>query len=131
MKYAEPTAEQIAGYQSWLALLPPRVRAVARRFNPWTVYRLKTTGHRVLIYSFSSHDEDPVTLTVGVSALFNLVVFERAVFGIKPEDLEECELPAPDEPVGMTFDYAKASPKEREEFVNKMRRAMQDRTKEN
>ena len=55
--------------------------------------------------------EGEPTLTVIVSGRFNYVAFERRVFGIKPEDLEECDLPRADEPLGsanMTIEEARA-----------------------
>jgi hypothetical protein len=101
MNYGEPTAEQEAGWAAWVASRPPVVRAVAERFFPWKLYRLKSSGHRVTIHSFDEPEgETPVTLKVIVSGEFNLVAFERTVFGIAPDDLEECDLPDPDEPVG-------------------------------
>lgn len=100
-RHIEPTPEQEAGYRAWVAERPPLVRAVAERFDPWTLYRLTTTGHRVFMVGFSEPDDDgPVTMVVAVSGLFNAVVMERTVYGIRPEDLVECDLPGPEEPVG-------------------------------
>lgn len=94
----EPSAEHEAEWKSWVADRPSAVRAVAERFDPWSLYRMKGTDQRVTVYSFS---EGPtVTLTVNVLADFNLLVFERQVFGIDPDDLEPCEIPAQNEPVG-------------------------------
>jgi hypothetical protein len=72
------------------------VRAVAERFDIWTLYRLKSSGDRVMLQSFDGDG----TLTVAVSGKFNLVIAERQVFGVPPDDLEECDLPAPDEKLG-------------------------------
>lgn len=83
-------------FEEWLATRPPIIQELARKIPPDKLYRLKTSGHRVFLYSYS---EDG-TCTVIVSGQFNLVTFERRVFGIKPEDLEECDPPGPDEPVG-------------------------------
>ena len=94
----EPTPEELAGYRAWVASRPPAVRAVAERFDPWSLYRLKSTGQRVVIRSFSELVD--VTLTVLVSGDFNAIAFERAVFGINPDNLEPCEFPDPAEPVG-------------------------------
>lgn len=96
----EPTAEQETGYREWVASRPPTVRAVAERFEPWSLYRLKSSNHRVTIASFGEGQDGAVTLTVTVSGEFNLVMFERQVFGIKPEDLEPCDLPTDDEITG-------------------------------
>ena len=35
-----------------------------------------------------------------VTGEFNIVAFERSVFGVDPKDLEECDLPGPDDHVG-------------------------------
>jgi hypothetical protein len=50
----------------------------------------------VTIYSY----EEDGTVTVNVSPQFNLCLFGRNVFGVPVADLEECNLPGPDEPVG-------------------------------
>jgi hypothetical protein len=99
-RFMEPTAEQLAGWHAWVAARPAHVRAVAQRFDPWSLYRLKTSGHRVVLASFGEQEDGGVSLTVSVTGRFNCVVFDRYVFGIDPEELEPCELPAPDEPVG-------------------------------
>ena len=96
----EPSEEQLAGYRAWVASRPLNVRAVAERFEPWSLYRIKPDGHRVTVLSFDEHEDGSVTLTVCVSAEFNVVMFERQVFGVKPDDLEPCDIPAPSEPTG-------------------------------
>lgn len=87
--------------------LPPAVRAIAQAWPPWKLYRLDG-GMRCAIYSYE--DTDPVTVTVHVTGQYNLVLFDRAVFGIDPTTLTECELPHDDEPVGtrMTPDQARS-----------------------
>ena len=40
-------------------------------------------------------------MTVNVTGQYNRVMVERRVFGIKPEQLSECDLPASDEPLGV------------------------------
>ena len=62
MRIEEPTEERLRLWSEWVESRPPVVRDIAKRFNPWTIYRLKSSGHRVYIYSFS---EDG-TLTVVV-----------------------------------------------------------------
>lgn len=129
MRHTQPTSAQVQGWKEWVAERPPAVRVVAERFDPWTLYRLKTTGQRVYILSFSdpslitcnwcggnggpvppggdpcnncggSGKIEKVTCRVGVSGEFNLITYERDVFGINPDDLEECDLPGPGEQVG-------------------------------
>lgn len=97
-RWTEPTPDQLEGYHAWIASRPPNVRAIAKNFEPWSLYLLKSTGQRVTVYSFSH--ADPVTLTVQVEGKFNLVTFDRQVFGISPSDLEPCDLPAASELLG-------------------------------
>jgi hypothetical protein len=96
----EPTVEQEAGYREWVASRPDAVRIVAERFDPWSLYRIKSSNHKVTIVSFGVKDDGEVSLTVNVGAQFNLVMFERNVFGIDPDDLEPCDVPSEDEPAG-------------------------------
>lgn len=84
------------GWAEWLAERPEGVRRLCERFQPDRLYLLKSSGHRVTIMSYSEDD----TMRVYVSGQFNFVTFEREVFGIKPEDLEECDLPPKGEPLG-------------------------------
>lgn len=96
MRYVNPTKAQLRAWEKWVSKLPEKVRAVAERFNPWTLYRLKTTGDRVTVHSF----RDDATMTVILSGRWNKVLFERQVFGIPADELEECDLPGPDEELG-------------------------------
>jgi hypothetical protein len=100
-RYKEPTDENLQAWREWTASRPEAVRTIAERYDPWTLYRLKTTNQRVFLQSFFDPDPDgKVTCRVAVSGEFNLVTHERSVFGIDPNDLEECDLPSADEPVG-------------------------------
>src|SRR5579872_7076548 len=99
----EPSPEQACAYRDWVRSRPEHVRVVAERFDPWSLYRLKETGHRVTIYSFSEGKDGRVTLTVNITGQFNAIDFDRRVFGINPDDLEPCELPAEGELVGTMF----------------------------
>lgn len=90
-RWTEPNAEQLRMWKDWTAGRPDAVRVVAEQFEPWSLYRMKSTGHRVTVQSFN--EGPPVTLTVNVEGAYNLVVFDRSVFGIDPGDLEPCELP--------------------------------------
>ena len=99
-KFFEPTQEQIDEIDEWIATRPPEVQEVARRFKPWNLYRLKDTNDRVMVLSFDIEEDGAVSMTVMVSTGYNFVVFPRKVFGIRPDDLEECDLPEDDELVG-------------------------------
>ncbi len=94
-RFCEPTKKQLKGWKKWASKRPPVIQALAERFDPWTLYRLDN-GDRVQVVSFC---EDG-TVTVAVTRHFNLILFERQVFGINPDLLTECDLPGPDELVG-------------------------------
>jgi hypothetical protein len=104
-RWTNPTDEQVQSYADWADGRPEPVKSLAMRFDPWTLYRLTNPdnpddpGHRVTIHGYS---EDG-TLIVNVTGRFNLIGFGRRVFGILPDDLVECDLPAADEPVGTTM----------------------------
>ena len=49
---------------------------------------------------FTSDIDGSVTLTVNITGEFNLISFDQQVFGIDPDDLEECDLPVEGEPLG-------------------------------
>ena len=102
MNIYEPSKENRAAWDDWVETRPACVREVIEKFGfePWKLYRLKSNGHRVTIRSIDEPENGPPTLQVYVSGDFNFVAFERTVFGVKPEDLEECDLPAPSEVLG-------------------------------
>lgn len=112
MKWMEPTQEQRDAWRDWVNSRPPSVRSALAGKDPWTLYHMKSTGHRVALYSAS---EDG-TLTVTVSGKYNAVLMERNVFGISPDDLTECDAPGADEPVGVML-----SPDQRTELINAKR----------
>ncbi len=93
----DPTPDELAEWEAWVSTRPADIRAVAERWNPWTLYRLKSTGQFVTILSYQegNHGEgDPmfhdVTLNINVDARWNWAAFPgRNVFGVKPDDLEE------------------------------------------
>lgn len=93
-----PTQEE--GMTQWLAARPKVIQDMVAKYNLRidTLYRLKTTGQRVVL--FSLHEN--YTLTVQIFSAFNMdnamaralgSAWDRRVFGIDPEDLEECDLP--------------------------------------
>lgn len=95
MAIVQPIVDQ-AGWEQWLSTRPDVIKQLVARLPPDRLYLLKTSNHRVTIYSYN---EDG-TVSVVVSGKYNRVLFERNVFGIKPEDLEECDLPPADEETG-------------------------------
>lgn len=86
-----PTQEEM--WKQWVSDRPPVIQEVIERYQLRfdRLYRLKTTGQRVVLHSLS---EDG-TITVHVLYKFNvgrmLSFMERSVFGINPADLQECD----------------------------------------
>lgn len=90
--------------KEWLKTRPLEIQeAYKKRPGGGRLYRLTTTGHIVVIYSYAesgapfkceycpeTHITDEVTVTVLVLEKYNPgLVFERRVFGIKLDELEE------------------------------------------
>jgi hypothetical protein len=110
--YTEPKQEK---WDEWLATRPKAVQEVGRRLVPWKLYRDKETGLRCTIAGFSERLEG-VMLIVDFTGQFNLITFGRRVHDIDPDQLEECDLPAPGEPLGYTMNA-----EERLDYINKAR----------
>lgn len=85
-------------WQDWLESRPPEIRAVAEKYPPYLLFKLKSTGRRVTVESYGEKEGGGVSLTVLVTGEFNQVIIDTSVFGIDPDDLEECDLP--EGPVG-------------------------------
>lgn len=99
-RFTEPAPEQEAAWSEWLSERPRDVQAVAARFEPWSLYKMLSTGHRVTLVSVNEAHGEPVTLTVAITGQFNALLHDRAVFGIDPDDLVPCDLPDPSEKLG-------------------------------
>ncbi len=98
-RFTEPTREQEIGWREWVESRPLGVRDVAKCFEPWSLYRMKSTGQRVVLTGFDE-GKHAVAVRVAVTGEFNFTVFEREVFGVDPGDLEPCDLPTPEETLG-------------------------------
>ena len=95
-KVIEWSKDQKKAWEEWVSARPQIIKDLCNRFPPYNLYRLKGSGHRVTLFSYSEEG----TMTVNVSGEYNAVIFDRQVFGIKPNDLQECDLPEPDEVIG-------------------------------
>lgn len=93
MKPDKPTSEEVKEWLDWVQARPASVREVAEKVFPWKLYRLKPSGHIVTLYSIDEPlDGSTPTLKVQVLNQFNPnLAFERTVFGIRLEDLEEIQ----------------------------------------
>jgi hypothetical protein len=86
----EWTDDQWREWAEWVAECPEVIQEMCRRLPPNRLYRLGHDGHWCTVISYC---EDG-TVSVGVELCYNEAVFlDREVFGIDPEELEECELP--------------------------------------
>lgn len=88
----EPSELERATWDAWLSTVPERVRNVAEKLKPWRLYRMKSTGALVVIHCVDEPEDEslPVTLKVDVTrALNENVLFDRRVFRVPPEELEE------------------------------------------
>ncbi len=83
-------------FQDWKATRPQVIQEMLDHWPPDRLYRMTSTSQRCTIYSYC---EDG-TVTVSVTGEYNLVTFARNVFGIDPQNLTECDLPAPEEVTG-------------------------------
>jgi hypothetical protein len=95
-RVTEPSDEDIREWLKWVEERPEPVKSIAKRFDPWSLYRFRDGGQRATLVSISENG----TVTVRVTGEFNIVMFDRDVFGVNPDDLEPCDLPGPDEVLG-------------------------------
>lgn len=84
-----PTKSVRREWEKWVRTRPEHVRKVAKRFNSWSLYRLKTTGQIVYLLQFDEMVDGSITIKVRVDEDLNPGQFARDVFGIDPNDLEE------------------------------------------
>ena len=84
-------------WDEWISTKPPVIQEMCALLPPDRLYLLKTSGRRVTLTSYAENR----TVTVAVTGEYNALMFEREVFGIKPENLEECDLPADGELLGV------------------------------
>lgn len=83
-------------FDQWVNERPECIQALVKKLPPDRLYLLKETNRRCFITAY--HEDD--TLTVSITGQYNWLMFERQVFGVKPEYLEECDLPEEGEKLG-------------------------------
>lgn len=101
------------GWDKWVATCPPIVQELCRKYPPDRLYRMKSTGQRVTLLAYS---EDG-TVRVDIRGDFNALAFDRSVFGVSANDLEECDLPGVDEVTGTML----TDPKHVDTFIEMLR----------
>ena len=90
-RFIEPDDNNVRDWNEWVESRPATVKAIAKRFDPWSLYWMRSTGQRVTLYSINENG----TVSVNVLRMWNFVVQERRVFGVDPDDLEACDNTAP------------------------------------
>ena len=86
----DPNKEQLTEWAKWLSSRPQSVRRVAEMLPPWKLYLLRSSRHKVSVLSYEETEDGGVTCRVHVGMKYNpCIFFEREVFGICPDDLEE------------------------------------------
>lgn len=111
-RFTDPTPEQVTGWNEWISTRPNQIQEIAKRFDPWSLYRMKSTGQRVTIASFFENG----TISVNITGDFNATLFDSNVFGIDPDDLEPCDFPEEGEVLGTMM-----SPNEVDDNVDALR----------
>lgn len=51
-RWMQPTESMVVDWSAWMNTLPEKVRPIARKFEPWTLFKLKTSGKRVFVTAF-------------------------------------------------------------------------------
>jgi hypothetical protein len=83
-------------WEEWVKTRPPAVKELCRKLPPDRLYRLKNRDVLVTIVSYSEDN----TVTVSITGEYNVLAFDREVFGVNPKHLKECNLPKEGEIIG-------------------------------
>jgi len=83
----EPTAEIRKARDKWVEMLPPDIAAVARIFEPWKAYRIKSTGMPVHLVGINGNAT--LTLEEDKGITNNGMILTQ----VDPADVEEAEAP--------------------------------------
>ena len=78
------TKKELKEWNKWLATRPKIIQKLAKQLPPDKLYKLKSTGHIVTLYSYDENGTVKVNVTRDLNPR---VLFERQVFGLKPKDL--------------------------------------------
>ncbi len=89
----------MAAFREWLADRPTIIKELGLKCPPDRLYRFKHSGTRLTVRGY----QEDGTLIINVSGQYNRIMFERDVFGVPPEDIEECDFPPEDEEIGVVL----------------------------
>jgi mRNA-degrading endonuclease RelE of RelBE toxin-antitoxin system len=88
-RFMSPTRQDLAAVYQKFRDRPQHVRDLLNRLDLFELYKLRTTGYRVVICAI----EDDASVTVSVPRQYNETMYDGMLFGVDPDDLEPCELP--------------------------------------
>lgn len=88
-RIVEVTPEEEDAFRDWAEAAHPAVFALSKVVDPWSLYRMKATGQRVMVASFC---EDATVVVRALGRLNNMAV-DFEVFGVEVADLEPCDMP--------------------------------------
>ena len=84
----EWSEEQKQAWDEWVTSRPEMIQEMCRKWPPNVLYRLDPPGQNVYVVSYNENG----TVMVNVTQEFNpdlVLVFNRTVFGVNPDDLKE------------------------------------------
>ena len=84
-------------WNDWVATRPKIIQQLCKELPPNRLFRLG--NKRVFVTSY----EEDGTVSVQISHEFNPLTIDYGVFGVHPQELNECELPTQDELYGSQF----------------------------
>lgn len=96
----EPTDAEMREWEAWVRSRPAGVQAAAQRFVPWRLYRMRSSGQRVVVVGYGLDPDGRADLIVDVLYRFNTLFEQRRLHDVALDDLVECDLPGPGEAVG-------------------------------
>lgn len=84
------TCKDQKDFEDWLDGRPEVIKEMAATIKPWHRYRVKTTGQRCTLYSFSEDKTVTIEVDGHDSAILNAInrLLPMKVFGVNPDDLE-------------------------------------------
>ncbi len=96
---------QQAEWDAWLADRPDCIREAGKKLVPWKLYYDRESGMRCTLVGFTEvkPPDQPrkAEVIADFTGRYNLISFNRRVHGLSVDQLEECDLPAENEPLGV------------------------------
>ena len=82
------TEEEQKEWDEWLQSRPPQIRELAERVSPLNLYKIKKTGN--IGFPVRYTEDEPPTISLALTFEHDpSIFFERTVFGLLEDDIEE------------------------------------------